>query len=231
MERAQGKASLGGQASSAFRELLRLRVFFVFVIAYVVGNFLFWLGLQSVNGDGSRLAIVFFLTSPVNLYENFSGAYSSVTQGLLANFAFTAVMLALTEAYCRVDQVKLRGSLSVDRAFLASIAASYLLSILVWVWEGFPAYGSSIIGFCMTVFLLINSLLDARTYTKRSQEWEFRQKQFLWMVALAFSVVILPIGYSIGNSGFPLHVGGLAVFSVILFLTRSRLPQTSSGPT
>ena len=199
-----------------------MRVFISFVLMYLVVNYLFSVGLSIVRGDTFRLALLFFLTAPVNLYENFSGAYSSPVQGLLSNFVVTALMLGLCEGYCRQAQVRLKAVLTVDCAFVVSIVASYALSAVVWAIEGWPAYGSSIIGFCMTTFLLVNTILDYRIYSAKVKGREFLVKQSLWLAGLVLSALLIPIGYAYGNAGFPLHVGGLLIFSTIAFIIRHR---------
>jgi hypothetical protein len=207
------KYTLRGQLRAVFQ----LRVSLTFIVGYIVVNILFAETLRSVIGNKALLDLALLLSSPFNFLENFSNLYPSSSVGLLLNFALTGYMLILVEGYCRLGQVKLRGRVSVDFAFLASIIASYAVSVFTLLTGGTPSYGSSIVGFCMMVFLLVNTLLDSPIYlSKEARTSRSVWARLAWLPSLAFSLVLIPGGYIFGNPGLPLHLEGLVVFALLV---------------
>lgn len=191
----------------------------IFVFLYVAVLFMYLvflhLGLSLTSFWGKILA---FSTSPFNFTEIFSKVYSSPMEGYLSNGVFTVVIIFMSIFYYSLFALSKR--VKPTTVFWTSVAASYIVSIFVWLITGAPSTGTSIIGFCMVGFLFINSLNDLRVHfkTKKAEQSKF----IIAKVSLSASIALVSLFlalffYSLGNSIY-VHFGGGATCASLIFI-------------
>ena len=101
-----------------------------------------------------------FLTSPFSPYENYASAYTSPQVGAFYNLGVVAFLILFTDIYLRLLRpVRLRVS-PATAAFIVSVAATYVLSALVWKFAGVPTARTSIIGSSIVLTLFTFSGRD-----------------------------------------------------------------------
>jgi hypothetical protein len=199
------------RTAEAVRALLNFRITLCFYLTYLIANYVYLVVLPGAVFDYRAV----FLTSPFNILETLSPIYASFGQGLTENFVLVVFFMALAESYSRFSLVKLNAYLSVDLAFLLSIASTYIVSGLWWWKAGAPASGTSIVAFCMLLYLAAASVGDVRVYGKRGrrQGAEFA-KAFLWVLAISISLAAAST-YLLGNPHFEVHIMGAVTFTAL----------------
>ncbi|MDG6911112.1 MAG: hypothetical protein JRN18_02030 [Nitrososphaerota archaeon] len=197
--------------AEAVRALLNFRITLFFYLAYLSVNYVYVVVLP---GDILNYGAV-FLTSPFNILETLSPLYFSFGQGLVENFALVVLFMGLTESYSRFSMVRVKAYLSVDAAFVLSIASTYATSALWWWKTGAPASGTSVVALCMLLYLATASVCDFDTYASRRQMHgaEFA-KVFLWVLATPISLVAAST-YVLGNPHSEIHIAGAVVFTAL----------------
>lgn len=173
--------------------------------------------------------ILAFLTSPFNFKENLSDVYSSPQQGLVANLMIPVIIMfgSLVYYHFLANSKRIRPEL----IFWNSVFASYLVSILNWLFAGAPTIGTSIIGFSMIAFLCGSTLRDLRDHF-----WILWHKPDLRGFArvLTFWVFLIPswsgviLVYLLGNNAIWYHLlGGLFCGTLSLVLSYYKKPTIS----
>jgi hypothetical protein len=205
-----------------FSFLRFLVLFFVLYVLVVPGVYLLWPKLWTNN-------VVAFLTSPFNFSENFASLYGTPLEGLINNYALTVVILFFSFVYPHVLRQTRR--VGPEAVFLGSLVGSYLVSVLAWWLKGTPTTGTSIIGFCMILYLIPSTFLDARALysskvprTGRSIGESLRFLSILLL--LTFSLVLFS-GYWL-YPAYIYHLAGAAVCGIVV-LTSVRLRAQKSA--
>lgn len=204
------------QTIACRREILKgLRVWYIlllFTALYLVVLLVYSVSLKTFLGSN----ILAFLTSPFNFVEDFSKVYKSPMEGYWLNAGFTAFIISVSIVYAQLLASSKR--VKPELVFWTSILASYLVSIFVWRFNGMPSTGTSIIGFCMTAFLLLSSLHDLPAYFKKLRNklcFLTIGKLFAINLVFVFSLVVL-LSYWLGNSSYPYHFVGGAICGVLI---------------
>lgn len=190
----------------------RLLVLFVVLYVFVVPSvYLLWPKLWTSN-------VVAFITSPFNLRENFVSLYGSPLEGLIYNYGLTAVMLCFSLAYPHVLRQTRR--VGPEAVFLGSLVGSYLVSVLAWWLIGTPTTGTSIIGFCMILYLIPSTFLDVFPYFHNGKVPRTGRSM---RRCLRFSFILLLLVFSLvsffGYWLYPAciyHLAGAAVCGIVV---------------
>lgn len=210
------------------RSLFNLKVSFSFIILYFVTNITFFRNLGPNVTDRPLV----FLTAPFNGIENLSRVYGSFQQGLEANFLFILCLIIATEIYCSYFMKFFRRRIGIVRLFLFSVLASYILSALEWRLTGYLSSGTSIIGFCLAVFLTLSLIVDLAVYLRKKDLGARTTRRPSKLIAVTYvyaavvSAVVLIFSFLIGNLNAVRHLEGLAIFGLALFvdyICKSRL--------
>jgi hypothetical protein len=186
-----------------------LRLTFIFILGYVLVNYVYVVYFTSFVFDKGAI----FITSPFNILENKTGTYSSISQGLQNNFVFVAGAIAGAEMYSRHLSTRLKEHITVDAAFLLGILATYVESALFWLVTGNPASGTSILAFCILLFIVASALLDSGTFTDRQypRDVKSRLKRLGWLAAIVLSLPFA-VTYILWNPSCGVHIAGAALF-------------------
>lgn len=165
--------------------------------------------------------VLAFLTSPFNFKEDFLKTYSSVTQGIWLNLVFTFAIIAFSIFYFRMLAVSKR--ISPTLIFWTSVLASYVVAGAIWLLKGVPSTGTSIIGFCITAFLIGSSFKDLSSFSLNKKE-KINRKHFLAALSILFFSLVLSGFYLLGGAA-PLHLlGGTVCAGSILVVFSTRKP-------
>ena len=194
----------------------------IFLTCYAVSNGLyFWF-----YRIATRNSLWLFLTSPFNAVENYSSAYSSPLIGFASNYVFVVFLIAFSEILYQRYAKLMKNWVDYRTVFLSSVIASYIVGAITWR-GGVPAHGTSIVSFCLILFLLVivsaYSVHRYRTF-KHNPNILSRYRILATMQSGLFIFILLLIavfGFFVDNSGAIFHIsGGLFFISTlgIIFL-------------
>ncbi len=214
----------------AFR---KIETFFIFVILYALVNFVYF-------SDFKRWGLnytAWFLTSPFNPLEITSRAYGSYTIGEVSNFGLVAIIILGADVYHQFFSTRWKNQLLPRTVLFAAIAASYMVSGLVWIFDKMPSTGTSIIGFCLIGYVVINSSADFKDYQRakllreqgKAAASARKTLAYIWLLVLSWvSLVFL----FLDNSSYWLHLlgGGISLVIIYSFL-KHRVSIVNRGGT
>ncbi len=165
------------------------------------------------NARGNLFNLV---TAPFSFIEATPPYSKTVIQGLYSNFLFVAVLLVVASFYCIYLEGRFRGHLSVPLVFFGGVVSSYVLSASLWIWDGHPATGTSIIGFTTTLFIAVGTLSDLPhsfgPILKGSKQPRYFLVAFVLLFLFLWSALVVIPTYLVGNNAYALHLlgGGLS---------------------
>ena len=162
---------------------------------------------------------VIWISSPFNVFYEAANHY-----GIIYNFVLVVLFCFFVESYSRAV-ADLKGRVSLIRnAFLLSIVASYIVSLVWWKFlAGFPSSGTSIIGFSLIVFFafeVYDSEIIKRLPGKKGIRWDVE------IIGVAFALLVLAvlastIYYLNGSSDWYIHLFGGVIFVFLYYIYMS----------
>lgn len=195
-------------------------IFIIFVSFYVLVNATAYLLNGMKYPDNSYFT---FLTAWFNLSEDFSNIYSNFYIGFLYNF-FVPLSIILTWEFLYPKlYVKDKNYIfPLKYSFFIGVFATYICTILIWIYDHIIATGSSILAFTLILLLLLYLCAELLYITKT----EFRKDQsnmlynskiyiiflIVLIILLAYYAYILFIN---NNPDWHLHILGIVISTIL----------------
>jgi hypothetical protein len=209
----------------------KIQTFFIFVILYALFNFIYFSDFKMWGLNYTA----WFLTSPFNPLEITSQTYGSYTIGEVSNFGLVAIIILGADIYHQFFSIRWKNQLLPRTVLFAAIAASYIVSGLVWIFDKIPSTGTSIIGFCLIGYIVINSSADFKNY-RRAKLMREQGKvaassrkvlAYVWLLVLSWVGLVFLF---LDNSSYWLHLLGGGISLVIIFsFLRHRMSIVNPG--
>lgn len=137
-----------------------------FLLYFVVGLIGLPLGINCLNdGNYSFLGKGFcFITAPVNYSEDFSSVYPNFISGLLLNLGLILFMIWIYDFYNSFYMYTFKSSFPVERVVILGAISTWAASAYLWYMRGYPATGTSIIGFSLVIIIISMIPTDFYSY-------------------------------------------------------------------
>ncbi len=160
-----------------------------------------------------------WLSSPFNIFYEMQG------NGIFYNYVLLIAVYLIVELYTR-NLAHLKGRVALIRnAAVMSVLASYITSLVVWQYAGFPSSGTSILAFNVLIFASFETY-DAELIKRMSERGEhFRRR--LEIASLAFIALLLALSaalfvYLDGNEFWYIHIIGGIIFGASYYVYLNR---------
>lgn len=207
----QLKEELGRIGKNPFLILKLFRLVFLFFLLYLIHVMIY----AYVFREAYAPPLDEILTAPFSPSENFG--YASPSEGLAYNFGVVALIIATSEFYERLVKGERQWFDWTDSSFLMGAFASYLMSALLFLTRGFASAGTSIIGTCVGLSLLV---VSARDFAREVATPRNNHSKLTMSVSYGVAVLaaILLAGYFVGNGSAGAHLLGTFLFAPLLVL-------------
>ena len=186
----------------------------LFVVFYVIDLAVYLFVIKSAQPT----YLQGFLTSPFSPYEDYTSGYSSPQVGAIYNLGVVTFLILLTDCYFRLVRPS---GFHVDVAtcaFTLSVAASYILSGLEWVFWGAPSAGTSIIGSSMVLVLFVFSGRDVVVEARRRKQDSQVTPTPLGPIVFAVASAAVYVAEYVDSSSVLSHLTGDAIFAFLMAL-------------
>jgi len=215
-------ASASGGCRTGLRELYPVAIFY---FLYTATAYVYRMSTLPATLAATASKAILFATSPFSLLEALPPLSTSTAAGLSIDFLFVAVVMIAVAAFNL--RVASRGAVapSMPTVFFAAVAATYIVSLQVWLARGVPASGTSIIAFSMLGYLVFATSREVRGSIRENA----RSQATGWAAELSLVVFTLMF-YLVGEASLYHVEGGLLTIAMISVwkLSRSRSTRNPS---
>jgi hypothetical protein len=158
-----------------------------------------------------------FLTSPFSPNEDYTGHYPSPQVGAIYNVGVVTFIILFADIYFRLIHPSGWRISPSTAGFFLSVAASFVLSGVWWLFTGAPSAGTSIIGSSMVLTLFVFSSRDLVSSARNKPQVGKAAMPWGPLIFSSASGVVYVAEYILSSSLVP-HMVGDTIFGTLMIL-------------